>query len=351
MKTLFVVSGNSQFYDVAPFIKAQGDSLKAEGLDLDYFLIKGKGARNYLANIGRLKRQLRENRYDLIHAHYSFCGWVAVLAAGRLPVVLSLMGDDATGTFSGQNRISLKSRALLLLGRLIQPFTAAIISKSPNIESFVYRKKISHLIPNGVKLDQFVEYDRAALRETLGMKKDKQYIVFLGNPKDPNKNYALAQSAHALLKRPNVELLSPFRLTHDEVAQYLNAADVFVMCSFSEGSPNVVKEAMALNCPMVVTPAGDAAWVAGDEPGCFVGGFDPADFAAKLAEALDWTTANGRTAGRRRLIALGLDATSVARRILGVYETVLTKKTRKRAEKTDAAPNSYQTSIKTDLSK
>lgn len=321
MKVLFVFSGNSTAFPISPFTRAQADSLRDRGMKVDYFPITGKGLLNYLKNVGPLRRHLQQNQYDLIHAHYSLCGWVAVLAAGRLPVVLSLMGDDAQGTFNGTNRIEFKSYLLIWLTRLIQPFVAAIISKSANLEKAVWRKKISHIVPNGVRLEEFRIFE-GGCREELGLEKDKKYVLFLGNPDDTNKNIALVQSAIQLLKRPDVIFINPYPVKHEQVVKYLNSVDVFVLCSFGEGSPNVVKEAMACNCPMVVTPAGDAAWVAGDEPGCYVAGYDPADFAGKLRQALEFAATAGRTTGRERLLSLGLDAGAVAEKIESIYKRV-----------------------------
>lgn len=321
MKILFVFSGNSKAFPISPFTRAQADSLRDRGMEVDYFPITGKGWLNYLKNVGPLRRHLKQRRYDLIHAHYSLCGWVAVLAAGRLPVVLSLMGDDAQGTFNSANRIEFKSHLLIWLTRLIQPFVAAIISKSANLEKAVWRKKISHIVPNGVRLDEFRIFE-GGCREELGLDKNKKYVLFLGNPDDANKNMALAQSAIPLLNRPEVVLINPYPVKHEQVVKYLNSVDVFVLCSFGEGSPNVVKEAMACNCPMVVTPAGDAAWVVGDEPGCYVAGYEPAGFAAKLQQALDFAATAGRTKGRERLMNLGLDAGAVAEKIELIYKKV-----------------------------
>jgi glycosyltransferase involved in cell wall biosynthesis len=327
VKILFVFSGNFKAFPISPFTKAQADSLRDRGIEVDYFPITGKGPLNYLKNVGPMRAHLKNNRYDLIHAHYSLCGWVAVLAAlWRIPVVVSLMGDDAQGTFTGNNKVDFKSRYLILLTRLIQPFVGAIISKSANLEKAVWRKKVSHIIPNGVRLDQFQLYDRSCRRE-LGLRDDKKYVLFLGNPNDSNKNFALVQSAAQLLNNPEVELLNPYPVAPELVVKYLNAADVFTLCSFGEGSPNVVKEAMACNCPMVVTPAGDAAWVVGDEPGCYVGPYDPAGFAAKLKQALDFAGTRGRTKGRERIHALGLDAESVAEKIESIYQNILIRKT------------------------
>jgi len=323
VKVLFVFSGNSRQFPISPFTKAQADSLRDRGIGVDYFPVTGKGSLNYLKNVAPLRKHLNENRYDLIHAHYSLCGWVAVLAnLGKVPVVLSLMGDDAQGTFTGNKKVTLKSRYMIALSWMIQPFVRAVIYKSPNLEQAVWRKRIGYHIPNGVRLDQFLIYP-GACRSELGLADDKKYILFLGNPADINKNAALVQAAAQFLNRPDVAVLNPYPVTHDQVVKYLNSVEVFTLCSFGEGSPNVVKEAMACNCPMVVTPAGDAAWVVGNTPGCYVAGYEVADFAAKLELALDFARAGARTAGRARLLELGLDAETVAEKIETVYRIAL----------------------------
>lgn len=325
MKILFVFSGNSKQFPISPFTKAQADSLREQGVEVDYFPIVGKGSLNYLKNVGPLRRFLNNKNYNLIHAHYSLCGWVAVLATlGRIPVVVSLMGDDAQGTFVGKGKIEMKSHLPIWLTRCLQPFVKAVISKAADLTKVVWRKKISHVIPNGVRLEQFKIYPDGC-HEELGLDRNKKYVLFLGNPEDVNKNISLVRDAVKLLQNPNVELLSVYPVGHDQVVKYLNTVDVFTLCSFGEGSPNVVKEAMSCNCPMVVTPAGDAAWVVGDTPGCFVAGYEPTDFANKLKHALDFAATTGRTPGRQRIMDLSLNAAAVAEKLIGVYRQAVTE--------------------------
>ncbi len=323
MRVLFVFSGNFKAFPVSPFTHAQAESLRARGIEVDYFAIRGKGWKNYLRNVGPLRRHLKVHRYDIIHAHYSLCGWVAVLAAlGRVPVVVSLMGDDAQGTFVAPGRIEWKSRIPILMTQLLQPFVRAVVSKSPDLARVVWRRNISYVIPNGVRLEQF-QCIPGGCRQALGLRPDRQYVLFLGNPADPNKNIALAREAVRRLGRPDVELLHPYPTSHEQVVQYLNSTDVLVLCSFGEGSPNVIKEAMACNCPVVSTPAGDAAWVLGDTPGCYIADYSAVHFAEALQQALRFAREHGRTRGRERLLALGLDAETVAWRIESVYRQVL----------------------------
>ncbi|MBI1782763.1 MAG: glycosyltransferase family 4 protein [Sphingobacteriales bacterium] len=322
MKVLFVCSGNSPYFPISPFTKAQGESLVEKGIEVDYFPIKGKGISSYLKHIFMLRKLLRQKKYDVIHAHYTLSGWVAVLARFKTPVILSLMGDDAQGAFKGKNKIAFKSRFFIWMTYCIQPFVKAIISKSAGIEKTVYRKKISHIVPNGVKMDKFINC-KNGFRDELGLSKDKKYILFLGSSTDLNKNFILAKEAVKILNDNDVNLINIYKESSETVAKYLNSADVFVLCSFAEGSANVVKEAMACNCPMVVTNAGDAAWVIGDEPGCYVSEHAPEKFAADLSKALNFGMKNGRTKGRERIFKMGLDAGSIANKLIDIYTEIL----------------------------
>lgn len=322
MKLLFVVSGNVKPFDITPFIKAQGDALIEKGFDLFYFRVEGRGLKNYWKSIFHLRNYIKNNKVDLIHAHYSLCGWVAVLATRKIPIVLSLMGSDAMGDFAGKKKIKIKSRFFMFLTWFIQPFVKAIISKSSGIEKIVYRKKVSYIIPNGVQLKNFFTSERG-FRCKLGLKKEIKYILFLGSPVDVNKNYTLAKDAIKLLNRADVELINVFNASHETVAEYLNSVDVFVSCSFAEGSANVIKEAMACNCPMVVTNAGDAEWVIGSEPGCFISSYEPEQFANDLTRALKYSDHYHRTNGRKRITELGLDSDAVTEKLIQVYKRVL----------------------------
>ena len=322
MKVLFIVSGNSQDFIIPPFIKVQGQSLEKKGVEVEYFRKQGKGVQGYLKITRDLRRCLRENKFDLIHAHYALSGWVAVLAFPGIPIVLSLMGTDAYGEYTGENRIKLKSRFIMLMTFLVQPFVKAIISKSLQIESFVYRKKISHVIPNGVSLEFLKTYSHD-IRKELGLEDNKQYILFLGDVNYKRKNFELAENALHLLKRNDVELVTPYPVSHEKVVKYLNATDVFITTAFIEGSSNVIKEAMACNCPIVSTDAGDARWVLGETSGCFITSFEPEDVAEKLKMALGFAKQKGKTKGRERIMELGLNSEAIAERIINVYRKCL----------------------------
>lgn len=307
---------------MAPFIKSQGESLKKKGIDLDYFTTKGRGIKGYLKSIGVLKKYLKENTYDLIHAHYALSGWVAVLArplGAAVPVVVSFMGCDVYGdvTAAGKRTGYLN----IILAKLLQPFVRVIIVKSRGLADYVYMKKKCHIIPNGVDFERFKPMDKNQCREQLNLSPKENIVLFPADPADPRKNVRLVKEAVEIMNNPGdspVTLFTPYPVEPAEVPVYLNAADVVVLTSFLEGSPNVVKEAMACNRPVVATDVGDVKEVLADTGGCFVTPFDPRDTAEALKKALDFGKRSKITTGRRTIAHL--EETVIADKITAIYE-------------------------------
>ncbi len=322
MKVLFIASGNSKDFEVSPFIKTQSGSLINSGFDFQWFVINEKGFLGYLKCAFKLRTYLKKNSVDIIHAHYILSGWAAILAFPKQPIVLSLMGSDAYGDYIGYKKIRLSSRYLVFLTYLIQPFVKSIICKSRHIASFVYLKRKTFIIPNGIQLEKFKCFKNDFKKE-LGLSPLKKHVLFLGDKNNRRKNYTLVVNAMNRINSNDISVVSPFPVTHELVVKYLNSVEVLVVPSFMEGSSNVVKEAMACNCPLVATDVGDVRWLFGDEPGHFIAGFSTNDFAKKIESALKYAEQFGRTKGRERIIALGLDSDTVAQRIVEVYEMVI----------------------------
>ena len=326
MKILFVSSGNKSNNPGKPgaVVYNQGESIKKYGVNIDYFLVEEKGLGGYIKEAWRLRKYLKNHPVSVIHAHYTLSGWVSVLTFSKQPIVLSLMGTDAYGEYIGINKIIPRSRYLIFFTYIIQLFVKAIICKSKHIQSFVYLKRKSSIIPNGVFLEN-IHFNETGYRKELGLNPNKKYVLFIGNIDNRRKNYKLLDDAFKILDLKNTELIAPSSIPHDQVIKYLNSVDVLVVPSFMEGSPNIVKEAMACNCPVVATDVGDVKWLFGDEPGHFICSFRPEDLAERICQALVFSEKYGRTNGRNRILELELDAEHVAGRIVGVYEKVLSE--------------------------
>lgn len=321
MRILFISSGNNKF-GISPFIKSQGESLKALKVDVSYFAIENKSIKGYIKAGIKLRRFLKFNHYDIIHAHYTFSGWAAIIGARKIPVVLSLMGSDAYGDYIAPYKVKFTSKYNIILTYLIQFFIKKIISKSKNIEKYVWQKNKSVIIPNGINTDTFLPLKKDCKLE-LGLRKDIRYILFIGDKKNKRKNYKLVEDAFTFINPKNIELLAPYPISPDKIPKYLNSVDVLIISSLAEGSPNIVKEAMACNCPIVATDVGDIRWLFGQEPGHFIVNFDPQDVADKIKLALKYVEERKRTNGRQRILELGLDINTIAQRILNVYKSVI----------------------------
>ncbi|MBD8488748.1 glycosyltransferase [Echinicola sp. CAU 1574] len=323
MKVLFVSSGNKRGGGIVPFISAQKDSLKKLGVSVDHYPIMGKGIKGYLRNIGKIKTLVKSGKYDIIHSHFVISGWIAVLAAPQKKHVLSLMGTDAYGRFDKNGKIKWTSKYLTLLTYLIQPFLSHIISKSENIAKYVYRKNRSSIIPNGVNIQKFYNED-VGFREELGLNPEKKYVLFLGNPKDSRKNFDLLYKAFEKIKSRNqtmksVELLSPFPLKQETVIKYMNSVDILVLTSYAEGSPNLIKEAMACNCCIASTPVGDVEFLLKDCEGTIVSSFDP----EKLAQDIEYIISKyKKSAGRERIKQLKITDSDIAEKIKTIYQKI-----------------------------
>lgn len=335
IKVLFVVSGNSKAFKIAPFVKVQGESLRQQGIDVEYFRVKGKGILGYLSNIPQLRAKIKNKSYDVIHAHYGLSSWIAQLSKNRIPLVISLMGNDVYGECDQNGKLILKSFYLIISSRLIQPFVSHIIVKSPNLAERIWCKSKSSIIPNGIDIINFKPIDKYYARTQLDIDKNSKVVLFLGNPDEPRKNFNLVNKSISILNDANIKLLNPFPVSHSKIPMYLNSADIFILTSFNEGSPNVIKEAMACNCPIVSTDVGDVRWVMGDTEGCYIISKKIQVKSKKLAqdlitetsdkirEAMEFAEKVGRTKGRERIIELGLDSETVANKIIDIYKRLL----------------------------
>ena len=150
--------------------------------------------------------------------------------------------------------------------------------------------------------------------------------MFAASPARTVKNFKLFEKALEHVDPDNrIETHILKNIPHKDIPKYLCASDAVVLTSRWEGSPNIIKEAMACNCPVVATDVGDVAWLFGDEPGHFLTRFEPADVAEKIRESLDFAERHGRTRGRERIRKLGLDSETIALKLMDVYSDVLEK--------------------------
>ncbi len=305
MKLLIVCSGN--YSQISPFIKEQAEAIEKRGVEIDYFLIKGKGLIGYLKNLSSLKKTIREFLPEIIHAHYGLSGLLACLQR-KVPVVITFHGCDI-------NRIKLRA-----LSYLASCLSRKNIFVSENLLKRLGLKKNNKnfVIPCGVNHKLFFPTPKENARKKLGLEITKKYILFSSGFDNKIKNYQFCYQTLVKLNN-NVELIELSNRTRNEVYFLMYACDLLMMTSFSEGSPQVIKEALISGLPIISTNVGDVKFMIDDVEGCYIIGTSVKDFADRILQMIKL---DKKTEGRERIIASGLDSESIAKKIIEVYSLV-----------------------------
>jgi glycosyltransferase involved in cell wall biosynthesis len=303
-RVLFVCSGNNG--EIKPFIKEQADSLKKHNVKIDYFIIRGKGIFGYFKNIHLLKKQIKLLNIELIHAHYGLSGFLSIFQRG-VPVVITFHGSDIN----------------IWWVKLFSSLASRLSAKSIFVsEKLANRLKVKNrvIIPCGIDIEMFKEIEKHSARKRLGLNSNKNIILFASYFNNKVKNYQLAKKAMELIDNDH-QVIELKGYNREELNLLLNAADLLLLTSISEGSPQIIKEAMACNCPIVATDVGDIKEVISDTEGCYITSFNPEDVANKIKHVLG---VKKRTNGRKNIMKL--DIKKIAEKIIFIYEEILEKK-------------------------
>lgn len=307
MKILIVCSYRSyapKTNFVAPFIFEQVNGLENKGCDVDYFQIKGKGIISYLKCVPLLELKIKEFNPDIIHAHFGLSGLFSNLQR-KIPVVTTYHGSDINYL-----RLRIFSKISISLSKL-NIFVSDNLAKKAKV-----RKRFS-VIPCGVDFNEFYPIDdKQACRQKIGLEEKKHYILFSKMFGDPVKNYPLAKAA--VDKLENAELVEFIGYSREEVCLLFNACDAAVMTSFTEGSPQFIKEAMACNCPIVSVDVGDVNDVIGYTENCYITKYDRDEISDKLKIIIsNQKRTNGRESVKK------FDNEIVVNNIINIYKKII----------------------------
>ena len=311
-KILVVFSGNIDYNTIHhTFVYEQIESVKNKyDVKFDNMLIEGKGISGYLKNLKNLNAKIKEYKPDLIHAHFGLSGLLSNMQRA-VPVVTTYHGSE----------ISIFT--VNLLSSLSAALSGYNIYVAQHIRNRMYYKpkKNYKIIPCGIDLQEFKEIDKEVSQKKMNLNKGNINIVFSGAFDNSVKNYDLANAAIRLIPDMTINLVELKSYKRSEVNYLLNACDLFLLTSKSEGSPQIIKEAMACNCPVVATDVGDIREVISGTDGCYLTSFEPEDIALKIRDAIKFA---GRTKGREKI--KNFDNNIIADKIYSVYKKVLGKK-------------------------
>jgi glycosyltransferase involved in cell wall biosynthesis len=308
MKVLIVCSGNSENFDFKlhqAFVYEQIETIKEKfNIEYDTFLIKGKGIKGYLKSVPAMRQKIKNFSPDIVHAHFGISGLAANLQR-IVPVVTTYHGSDAY------------LPKVRLLSKIAAGLSGFNIYVSGKIHNKIRRNKLYSIIPCGINLDVFYPVEMKVARHKLNFDQEKVYVIFSSGFDNSVKNSPLAFSALELLQM-DIKLIELKNKSREEVNLLLNACNLLLLTSTSEGSPQIIKEAMACNCPIVSTDVGDVREVISDTAGCYISSFRPDDVAEKIKLAIEF---NKKTNGLEKV--KHFDNNLIAKKIFDIYQMVI----------------------------
>ena len=325
LRVLSVIPGADEALSMS-FSRRQTASISRCGVQVRSFFLRSRTSPLAIySELKRLRAEIGAFVPDIVHAHFGTMTAFVSAIASRKPLVVTFHGSDL-------NPAPGDSRLRSWLGHALSHFASTqasqIICVSPQLcERVAYRRGHVHEIPCGVNLERFRPMSRAQSRTKLGWTMDEKIVLFNARTDPIGKRLDLAEAAYSHARRKIANLrLHVFRgATHpDDMPLYYSAADCLLMTSDHEGSPMVVKEAMACNLPVVSVDVGDVAErLTGVVPSAVV-----ARDRIALGDALvEVIRTNCPSNGRQSIFALSEE--NVARRVISVYQmaaaTALTK--------------------------
>jgi teichuronic acid biosynthesis glycosyltransferase TuaC len=272
------------------FVEQQIKGLLSRGMDVRVMFVdrRKEGASAYYRIAPMLQGELADFAPDLVHVMYG--GVMAdqvTKQRGLPPTVVTFHGSDLLGeNLSGlarklishygvhcSRKAARRSDGIIVVGRhLLKALGAEIAAAKVQV------------IPCGIDLERFKPLDQQQCRERLGWQPDDFHILFATSEGDPVKRPELARAAVGLLdgKYGHVKFHVLSGTPNSEVPYWLNAADVLLLTSKHEGSPTIVKEALACGLPVVSVPVGDVRERIAGIDGCHLAEPQPEHLARKL---------------------------------------------------------------------
>ena len=284
---------------------------------------RGEGPTAYYRMGPKIQAAVREFDPDAIHVMYG--GVMADQVARRhhvRPTLVTFHGSDLLGeNLSGWTRriisrygVHCSRRAAMVADGVVvvaRHLMAALKGGTPTDKVRV--------IPCGIDLERFKPMDPLECKQHLGWDPRSFHVLFASGNGDPVKRPGLAMAAVAQMSpvSPPAEIHFMTAVPNAEVPRWLNASDVLLLTSLHEGSPTIVKEALACGLPVVSVDVGDVAERIDDIDGCYLAQPEPAELAGRLGQVRQ----RGRRLDSRKRVA-DLSIVNTACRLRDFYECI-----------------------------
>ncbi|MCI5066696.1 glycosyltransferase [bacterium] len=256
------------------FAHRQIDSLSQEHVESYKFYLRSRTSLRYLLMARAEAREIISIfQPDLIHAHYGTTTGLFATTLGTKPVVITFRGSDLA--YPSEIGWSLRRMTGFLISQLGALFADGHICVSKHLTKRIWFKKDHRsIIPSGVDIEFFKPQEPISARRELGWKVNEAVILFHATPLNSKlKRLSLAQKVVSSLSRDGhsvrLEILNG-NTSPEKIPLIMNASNVLLLLSRSEGSPNVVREALSCNLPVIATRVGDVEFWLKDLGNCLI---------------------------------------------------------------------------------
>lgn len=301
------------------FVRTQVESVRRAGVEMEVHVLESRWQKlAYPSAALWLRRRLARGGIDVVHAYYGYVGLVA-RTQWKVPLVVTYEGSDVFGDVDEQGRPARFAWFEAGSSRTLARLADQVIVQTSEMAAHLPRRDV-HVIPHEVDFELFRPHGRGEARQALGLDPERRYLLFGADTSITVKNFPLAKAASDRLREQGVdnELLVVAHEPQERLVLYMSACDALIFTSHREGSPNLVKQTMACNLPIVSVDVGDVREVIGSTSGCHICDASPDALAEGLKDIL---ARRERTDGRNDIRRL--ESGAVAKQVIDVYELAL----------------------------
>ena len=301
------------------FVKRQMAAVAARGFECrSHFVASRTNPVRVVRTVIELRAAIIDFDPDIVHAQYGTVTSVVAILATRRPVVVTFRGSDLLTLNQTPRTIAAR-----ILSQLSALRAARLICVATHLrDALWWRRNRVTVIPTGVDLTTFVPGSRTAARRQLGWAEAAPVVIFNASrdPRIKQLDLALAVVEAVRAEFPDLvfEVLDGLQDPESIPLRFVGA-DCLLLTSRYEGSPNVVKEALATNLPVVSVDVGDVRERLEGVELSYVCQSDIQVLSARLADVL--RAAGGRSNGQEKVAPLSLERTTD--KLIAVYAGIL----------------------------
>lgn len=238
------------------------DILKQANIEIiQYDFHSSRSIVGFFKDLFKIRNICKANGITYVHAQFGSSTALLGLLVGW-PYFVTFRGTDLNGDPDSKFISNIGRK---FLGVLTAYFAKGVILVSEPLSRHIIKcEEKTFIIPTGTEIDLFSPMDRSECKKALSLKESKDYISFASGGGRSLKRPDLAKLVTDTLisKGYELELLEIWNTPHDLVPKMLNASRLVILTSDREGSPNIVREALACGIPVLAFDVGDVSkWV------------------------------------------------------------------------------------------